>query len=112
MPNAQPYAQQRPIQSLHFYVLALDLGRDRLTQTKKHVLLAVADCYRRRKPFQPSLASMAKMFSCSRRTVTRAIYGLEGRHGWIHNEWRGGRKTNIYSPGWRLLSLIGRERRA
>ncbi|MEK7383981.1 MAG: hypothetical protein AAB262_11950, partial [Elusimicrobiota bacterium] len=76
MPNAQPYAQQRPIQSLHFYVLALDLGRDRLTQTKKHVLLAVAECYRRRKPFHPSLASMAKMFSCSRRTVTRALYGL------------------------------------
>lgn len=103
MTHAQAYPHH-PIQSLPFYIL----GLDRLTTAQKLILLAVADCYARRKPFQPSLAVLARLCSCSRRSVMRALCGLDGRHGWIRNEWRGGRKTNIYSPGWRLAQLMQR----
>jgi|GEM_PF-3889738 len=106
MGHAQPYTHS-PIKSLPFYIL----GLDRHTMAGKLILLAVADCYERRKPFQPSLPVLAKMLSCSRSTVARGLSALEGRHGWVSNEWRGGRKTNIYSPGWRLLQLIQRTER-
>jgi hypothetical protein len=41
----------------------------------------------------------------------RALAGLDGRHGWIKTEWRGGRKANLYRPGWRLLRLVERVNR-
>lgn len=94
------------IHSCTFYVASLA----RLTAEQKIIVLLVADCYERGPPFQPKLAALAKLCSCSRKTVWRALQGLEGHHGWIVNEWRGGQKTNCYRPGWRLVRILHRFR--
>ena len=43
--------------------------------------------------------------------ISRNLRGLEGRHGWIVNEWNGGQQTNSYRPGWRLLRIAQRARK-
>lgn len=94
------------IHSLPFYVGSLK----RLSATRKFILLLVADCFERGPPFQPSLLALARLCSCSRRTVMAALDGLDGNHGWIIRDWRGGQKTNVYLPGWRLKRVLQRYR--
>src|SRR5437660_9797811 len=91
------YPQGR-VKSFPFYVCSLD----RLSIVQKCLLFLVADCYERGPPFRPSLQVLAKLCSCSSKSVWRALNGLDGRHGWIEREWQGGQKTNIYRAGWRL----------
>lgn len=98
-----PQHPQR-IDSLTFYVMSLD----RLSTVQKCVLLLIADCAERGPPFQPSLAELARLCSCSRKTVWLALRGLDGQAGWIKQDWRGGQKTNRYFPGWRLQRLLRR----
>ena len=102
----QGYPQQ--IESLIFYLASLK----RLTAVQKFILLLIADCTERGPPFHPSLAALAMLCSCSRRYVWNALQGLEGPHGWIVADWRGGQKTNIYLAGWRLKRILHRSRTA
>ena len=97
---------QGGIESLLFYLASLN----RITSVQKLILALVSDCAERGPPFRPSLAALAKMCSCSRKTVWRALQGLEGNHGWIVRDWRGGQKTNEYMPGWRLKRILQRWR--
>jgi hypothetical protein len=94
------------ITSLIFYIKSLD----RLTSEQKDILLFVADCHCRGSPFHPTLPELAKLCSCSRKTAWRALQGLDGRHGWIIRDWRGGQKSNRYLPGWRLRLIVERWR--
>jgi len=105
-----PQAHHDRIDSLAFYVA----GLHRLSTVQKMVLLLVADCHGRSPPgiFQPSLLALGRMCGCSRKTVWRALQGLGGHHGWILPDWRGGQKSNVYLPGWRLKRIIQRYRRA
>jgi hypothetical protein len=55
----------------------------------------------------------AAMCGCSRSKAWRALRTLEPgsekhRGGWIACEWRGGKQTNIYTPGKRLARIIQR----
>lgn len=106
MRSPQPYSQQ--IESLIFYLVSLK----RLTTVQKMILGLIADCTERGPPFRPSLATLAILCSCSRKTVWRALQGLEGPHGWIVTDWRGGQKTNIYLAGWRLKRILQRHNNA
>lgn len=101
------WRNSQPVTSFAFYVASLR----RLSSTQKLILLLVADCFERGPPFQPSLVALGKLCSCSRRTVMAALRGLEGQHGWIVNDWRGGQQTNVYLPGWRLRRVLQRYRR-
>lgn len=103
MNNPQTFPQKK-IDSLPFYIASLN----RLTLAQKYILSLVADCFERGPPFRPSLPALAKLCSCSRKTVWRALQGLDGQHGWIVSDWRGGQKTNIYLPGWRLKRVLYR----
>lgn len=99
---------QDKINSFIFYVL----GMHRLTTVQKCILLLVGDCHGRSPPgrFQPSLTALGRLCSCSRKTAWRALQGLDGQHGWIVRDWRGGQKSNEYLPGWRLKRLLQRYR--
>lgn len=101
----QPARYPHPgVKSLAFYV-----GSIRgLSSTQKLILWFVSDCFERGPPFQPSLSALGKLCSCSRRSVIYAMRGLDGQHGWIVNDWRGGQKTNVYLPGWRLKKILSR----
>lgn len=100
---------QRDIGSLLFYIASIK----GLSATQRWILALVCDCAGRSPPgiFQPSLMALGKLCSCSRRTVMYAMKGLSGNHGWIVNDWRGGQKTNVYLPGWRLKKLLIRYRK-
>lgn len=108
MVTRQPCGQRRRnsqgVESLIFYIHSLD----RLTSEQKSVLLLVADCHNRGSPFRPSLEALGKLCSCSRKTAWRALQGLDGTHGWIIRDWRGGQKTNEYQAGWRLKRILSR----
>ena len=95
---------QGRIESLTFYLYCLD----GLTHCQKSILLLVADAERRGQVFQPSLPALGKMLSGSRLKAWRALRGLDGSHGWIRSEWRGGRQTNVYAAGWRLARILDR----
>ncbi len=95
---------QGKIESLPFYLASLN----RLTSVQKIILSLVADCSERGPPFRPSLSALGKLCSCSRKTVWRALQGLEGQHGWVVSDWQGGQRTNIYLPGWRLKRILYR----
>lgn len=103
----QPRRNPQSVNSFPFYVASLK----GLSATQKFILLLLADCHNRGSPFQPSLVTLGKLCSCSRRTAIYAIKGLDGQHGWIVNDWRGGQKTNIYLPGWRLKKILLRYRK-
>lgn len=98
----QPRRNPQAVKSFPFYVASLK----GLSATQKLILWLVTDCFERGPPFQPSLVALGKLCSCSRRTVMQAMKGLDGQHGWIVNDWRGGQKTNIYLPGWRLKKIL------
>lgn len=104
----QPCGQRRRypqhVTSLIFYIHSLN----RLRSEQKSILLLVADCHNRGSPFQPSLTALGKLCSCSRKTAWRALQGLDGQHGWIIRDWRGGQKSNVYLPGWRLKRILDR----
>lgn len=93
------------VNSLAFYIASLR----GLSATQKLLLWLVADCFERGPPFQPGLFALGKLCSCSRRTVMAALDGLDGKHGWIVRDWRGGQKTNVYLPGWRLKRVLYRK---
>jgi len=97
---------QGGIASFTFYVM----GLHRLNTVQKCILLLVGDVHGRSPPgrFQPSLTALGKLCSCSRKTAWRALQGLDGQHGWIVRDWRGGQKSNEYLPGWRLKRIIQR----
>lgn len=95
------------VESLIFYVHSLK----RLNGEQKSILLLVADCHNRGSPFQPSLDALGKLCSCSRKTAWRALQGLDGQHGWIIRDWRGGQKSNVYLAGWRLKRILQRWKR-
>lgn len=98
--------QLESVRSFAFYVA----GLRRLSTVQKMIVMLVADCHGRSPPgrFQPSLSALGRLCSCSRKTAWRALQGLEGQHGWIVNDWRGGQKTNEYLPGWRLRRVLQR----
>lgn len=98
---------QGAIVSLGFYLASLT----RLSSVQKLILVLLADCELRGPPFRPSLEAMARLCSCSRKTVWRSLQGLDGQHGWILREWQGGQKTNTYLPGWRLKNLLRQYRK-
>lgn len=100
-PISQTYPQA--IARLWFYILSLDKVND----TQKVILYTVADCYHNRSPCQPALKTWARWFGRSRSKVVRSLNDLT-RRGWLHVEWRGGRKANLYQPGWRLKQIIHR----
>ena len=93
---------QGGIVSLPFYLAALT----RLSSVQKLILGLVADCFERGPPFQPTLPALAKLCSCSRKSAWKALQGLDGQHGWIIKDWRGGQKSNVYLPGWRLKRIL------
>jgi len=95
-----------PIDAPWFYCL----GITGLNDTRKAILWTVWTCYVRKAPCQPALATWAAWLGRSRSTVCLAMLDLE-RRGWLRNETRWGRKSNLYFPGWRLLRLIERTRR-
>jgi hypothetical protein len=103
----RPQGYQQKLDSLIFYLMSLK----GLTAVQKIILALVADCTERGPPFYPSLPALAKLCSCSRRYVWKALQGLAGPHGWIVNDWRGGRATNHYFAGWRLKRILKRYRR-
>jgi len=84
-----------------------------LSPAERWIVLLLADAERRGRTFWPSLPRLAAMCGCSRSKVWRALQDLEhgnARHkgGWILCEWRGGKKTNIYTPGRRLARIVQR----
>jgi hypothetical protein len=97
------------IESVPFYLA----GLSGLSPTERWILLLLADTERRGRTFWPSLPKLAKMCGCSRSKAWRELRALEQgneRHkgGWIVCEWRGGKHTNIYTPGRRLARIIQR----
>lgn len=104
----QPRRNSQTVNSFPFYVASIK----GLSSTQKFILILLADAHNRGSPFQPSLMALGKLCSCSRRTAIYAIRGLAGQHGWIVNDWRGGQKTNVYLPGWRMKRILGRTQKA
>jgi hypothetical protein len=99
--NAQ--ATPQPIKHLWFYFL----GLEGLTDTQIVILQTIVQCYHNRDPCQPSLPTWARWFGRSRSKVLLAIRDLEQKQ-WIVVDWRGGRKSNVYSPGPRLWRVLRR----
>ena len=102
--GANPHLEE--VRSFAFYVA----GLRRLNTVSKMILLLIADCHGRSPPgrFQPSLEALGRLCGCSRKTAWRALQGLDGQHGWIVRDWRGGQKSNEYLPGWRLKRVMQR----
>jgi len=97
------------IESVPFYLA----GLAGFSPAERWILLLLADAERRGRSFWPSLAKLAAMCGCSRSKAWRALRQLEQgnekhKGGWIAREWRGGKQTNIYTPGRRLARIIQR----
>jgi len=49
---------------------------------------------------------LGRLLRHSRSTITRILKRIAGRNGWVKRDRRWGRKSNVYTPTWRLLKIM------